>query len=1606
MPIVTTNFIAGRMNKSVDERLLPPGEYVDAMNVRLGSTETTEIGAVENSKGNLQLTTLEFDGVVLSNKARCIGAYEDGAEETIYWFVHDPEYTGVKLSLDLIVSYNANTSALRYHVVTYNTLNFDPSFLVTGVEKIEDLLFFTDGLNPPRKINVTQNYPFPTSGTTTDNTLDIDLNVIVQIPGFEASVTGYTPLPAPTFELLSLPGSENYIEDRFLSFAYRYRYKNNEYSATSLFSNPAFKPSTFKFSVKNFDNEGMLNRFNAVNVSFGTGDSRVQEIDLLFKDSSTNSIYVIERFDKSENGFADNDIQTFLFTNSKIYSVLGQDELLRLYDNVPKKAQALTIMGNRLIFGNYTDGYNITNAAGQDIAMDYTTELVSKSILQQELVDPQLANGTAYTIDPNNTITATNAVIQYDLSEIADKLKQNSVISFDLEFEHSTRSGTSNTDCFLSNNTFKQDEISLSFFCTLQQDYTSVFSFSQSTEFANMIGTVLNTNFEPIATADQGTSLTDKFNAAIVAPSEDCTFTKTLSGIDDQTVQQPFRITATAGSNIISLQIPAFKYVSAGSAGPPVVPQTDYYEYFRIVTGGVQFTSDDDLESLHSNRDFATGIVYMDKFGRASTVLTSDFNTVSVPPANSTSANKIKVVLNNFAPSFATKYKFVVKPSKANYETIFSNFQYTDPTTQVTYFKLEGDNQNKVKTGDILIVKTDTTGPLTRVVKTKVLAVEAEGRNFISNEPVTTTAGGVTGSTQQLAGLYMQIKPSNFRVEIPDDSVIEAGTVSRSSSSTSRCRALVNYPFFTTDPATGATTNYTIPAGSKIIINIRVHRRGRGRRCEEFEWRWEQEFTASQDYTDARRWWNGDNISPDLAQPGAISASGDGTVQTSYLTQLYSYGFNIPCVNNDGTPLGDNSVTFAWGQDVAGDPASKLGLLIKTKKPACGGLSRREIKIDANIVVQRATTLVTFETEPVDASPDVFFDASEAYDIIFDSGSGNYLHQAPTADGDQNQTTTQPLIVTLPFMDCYTFGNGVESFKIRDDLAGRALKMGQRVLSVSNQDFKEADRFADLTYSGIFSSNAGVNNLNEFNLGLVNFKELETSFGPIQKLYARETDILTLQEDKISYVLASKNLISDAAGGGAIVSTPQILGTQIARTDEYGISFNPESFAVHADNYYFTDTKRVAVIRLQGSGQADRLSVISEQGMRSYFRDNFQTALDTQKLGGYDPYMDEYVLSSNDIKVPVPAVVYECGSEFQALNVSTGQTYTVDLTTVIGTADVDYNITSGTVVITAVWSGNTFTTGATSGSGTLQINKTTNTPTNAVITVTPVGGAATYTIQPKCVTGINLTVIKCVINSTFDAGSQIHAEYKWSDGSTISPVDSNTVTLGNNSLVFSFYESQTGIRSQGVYPYDSASLTMRINKQATDDYNWQFPQDNFKFLSSNTLYTNTASDVASLLTAAASNTIPNSLVTNPTGTNINQATVSPSTSPAFTLPTGNQYLYLIYDLRFTSAQDICYSNVSAAEACCQCNVPCDSFLGSTNQSTPNFICSQPVDQQYYYTGDGVEPAIGDLVYSNQQCAGNAPGQTINNLAAGFYKIGGNQYIQVNEFGIIINKVSC
>jgi len=121
------------MNKALDKRIIPEGEYLDALNIRLGSNSISDIGSIENSDGNTKLVDLEFNNIAFGSNAICIGAYEDGAEETIYWFVHQPSgFTQSSTGkIDAVISYNALTGSTTYHLVSCDdgggvntTLNF------------------------------------------------------------------------------------------------------------------------------------------------------------------------------------------------------------------------------------------------------------------------------------------------------------------------------------------------------------------------------------------------------------------------------------------------------------------------------------------------------------------------------------------------------------------------------------------------------------------------------------------------------------------------------------------------------------------------------------------------------------------------------------------------------------------------------------------------------------------------------------------------------------------------------------------------------------------------------------------------------------------------------------------------------------------------------------------------------------------------------------------------------------------------------------------------------------------------------------------------------------------------------------------------------------------------------------------------------------------------------------------------------------------------------------------------------------------------------------------------------------------------------------------
>ena len=1517
MANITRNFIKGRMNKSVDERLIPDGEYVDAINVRMGSTENSEIGVIENTKGNLALTTLQYKGVPLSTDAKCIGAFEDGANETIYWFVHDsnfPVSNDAPLGkIDLIVSYNTLTNQIVYHVISVNkndvitTLNFNSDYLITGVDLVEDLLFFTDNINPPRFINVKRNYPDPALQVIIIPRA-FDYNKQPAILEEELQVIKKPPLLSPSVELQKTTSEETYLEDRFICFAYRYRYADNDYSATSPFSEPAFNPGAFRYSFDSNLNEGMINDYNTARVTVNTGGPLVTGIDLLFKNAQDSTIKIIEKLNKADLGLPDNSDYSFTFDNSEIFTILPDSEILRLYDNVPRLALAQTMMGNRLIYGNYIEGYNLSRGL-QPTKIEYFVDLVSEDNTATEA--PETISDTVYNTPA--TVNVSDGRVDFDFSGInSSDLVKGAIIVFDFTISHSQYGSSALTPNAGQETGFTDIPFSFS----LPKDYNNIYELANSIEFINSVGNNSPRNILPLfdptptnPTSCDGFTLTDVFNCAIPISKTTTSgaVTKYSSGTNGSLTggatpwlnNQPVEIFSSTTSSTIGFRFPYVRYVL--DTADPDNPTQSLVEFYEINSASAVFQLLGDKKSLHSNRNYEVAMVYMDEFGRSSTGLVSDNNTVTIPCRLSDNKNYIKATIptTQIAPEWATHYKFIIKPDQENYNVIYSNIYFTGDDDSMLYFLLEGESSQKIEKGDRLIVKADSLGPAQNCVYATVLDKEVYAKNDITN-----------GNP---AGAYMKLNPNSINVSQNENAVIDYGLKQDTAESSGAC-AVIAYPMH----IPGTFEDYDVPAGSRVVFTLSFRREGglRSGFCEQRVYEINASMVATRDYSDMYAFFEGENFQTILDNPDVDFIEGDptGTIKT-----LWEGKSTL----NKFCTLGENKIFWEQGD------GTTVGSFLKIYGAyACGNFPKgKRGTAAARFVVTRSDDTIIFESEPQDALPNVWYESSDTYEVYeyLDIGTGTRypgLHKGNVDD----QTNTQPAVINTDFFNCYSFGNGAESYKIRDSIVGKTFNLGNRVLTTNEKEFKEADRFADLTYSGVYVQENNVNKLNEFNLGLLNFKPLEQSFGPIQKLFGRETDILTLQEDRISYVLQGKNLLSDAAGGSALTSVPEVLGKQIARVEEYGISNNPESFVQWGADKYFTDAKRGAVIQLKGSSaQNERLTVISEQGMRSWFRDLFIDSFETQKLGGFDPYMDEYVLSSNDILKPSEVECDPCGvgKTFKVIE-QEATTYCVNVGEFVGDIDIEYQVIEDSATlpgfsINANYNGIDYDTGTVTVGGTLTFPKQSVSEQFVYITVLT-NDTTTLQVLVNCPDAEEITIVNVCFTGDDEAGMYIHNEYRWTDGTFTSPLHSESVEFatGTNNPLVSQYQEVAGRQGGGIIPSDTATVRLICNKLATDDFVFDETSDRFKYLRTNTLYDNTDVDMQALL--AAIDAVPPTPIPPAGGVAtpiIN--TGAPNTYYAeFDMPATGSYLYLVWDYRtITETTDLCYG-ATESNACCLC----------------------------------------------------------------------------------------
>ncbi len=351
MPEIKRVFNASRMNQDLDDRLVVPGEYREALNINVSKSEGSDIGAIENLKGNKEIVSTSISG------AKTIGVLRDNGNEKIYYFItnndsYDHSNSSAKQHQIIEYDQRANKSII---LVNSNALNFHTQFPITGVNLVDTLLFFTDDRNPPRKINVdtARNEPGKYNlATNIDNLI---------------SVAKFAPYSAA--DILALSNTDetgavitsNFLENKLVRFSYRYQFDDGEYSVLAPFTPICFSRlgNTDTINTSTIADFGEIETFvNAVksvqlSVPVPTGYG-ITGVELIYKETGSSTLYVVE--DKTVTTESS---VNFFYKSQDPFKTLPSDQLTRVSDAVPKKAKSQELAGGRLIYGNFLQNFDI-----------------------------------------------------------------------------------------------------------------------------------------------------------------------------------------------------------------------------------------------------------------------------------------------------------------------------------------------------------------------------------------------------------------------------------------------------------------------------------------------------------------------------------------------------------------------------------------------------------------------------------------------------------------------------------------------------------------------------------------------------------------------------------------------------------------------------------------------------------------------------------------------------------------------------------------------------------------------------------------------------------------------------------------------------------------------------------------------------------------------------------------------------------------------------------------------------------------------------------------------------------------------------------------------
>jgi hypothetical protein len=1229
MADITRTFEKAIMNQDLDERLLPNGMYRDATNVTVFSYASGNIGAVQNGLGNtLKGNIASAVTTPIITNAIVIGAVAYEPKSLIYWLVTCDQFDG-------IFEYNIQTlQTIRVLQCSKpnpgSPLNFNKDHIVTGINYIEgqddnNYLFWTDNYNQPRKININR-----CKGYLADDPLIAkDINVILA-----------PPLNSP-YVLMSQdnnPDSTN-LKEKFVYFSYRYKYSDNEYSSMAPFSAVGFNAGSFGIDYETGDNLGMVNKTNRIDIHFETGNEFVTEIQLLVRDTRSLNVMIIESFNKNDLNIPNNSTHSFTFRNNKIYGTLSNDQVTRLFDNVPLKSLAQDFIGSRLIYGNYLQFRNISDCNDVDISMNFTVQYASETITDNNpkrsfRSDRDYEVGIVYTDEFGRMTTVLTPALSNLNNILSNSVyippsQSNTANSLQVEIKHAPPCWATNYRLVI-----KQPK----------HDYYNIFPRIYVSQGLFRYFLINESDRDKFAVGDYII-----VKAAANGPTHS---NKQYKILEFELKAAGFVINAPEGLYFKIKIDPNEAFLFPASGSQAFSWTTQAANQLNCSTGNERNSRPPaNIVAQYTSKPVFYGSSGSDS-GALSTVITNQFTTGSptLPVLSAASIN-----FKYFA-RHDLRYTIEIKPG--------NKFNYT--------VDLYGTS-NWIEANDVPIV----VGQVYRI-KVPSPSYGGYGTIYPSNPINNPNALG--------AAFFIQFNGSSYSVgdrwKISGRSMASGfggGNYFGSSSITNS--GVTDYSEGQNGGMAIVSGGFSGPVYAGASISIRV----KNDRWNSNAYSALQTFTSPQEYKNIEEW---------FVESGAFasfqSTDTNGVSQGSkpiWFRETSGPVLILPPISGNGN--NSNTTTI-----VPTSPRISMFMMGYGNRQNC-----RQNIFEVEFIVNQITpsSAIICETVPLETDVDIFHELSKTYPIINKkhisrwffstrsiSGGGTRLRQttkewahyfsvgetvylktngvvpntqftivsipdrysivvnpaisvSPSFPGsvsytlyEQDQTSvTNAAKIQINYpkypnsnYNSFTYKSGLESYRIKDAFNAAKMEYSIRATTII-EDYEEERKFASLTYSGVFQATTSTNRLNEFNLSLANFKNLDKRYGGVQKLKARDTDLLTLHQDKVTSVLYGKNLLYDAVGGSQIASIPEVLGNQVAYPGEFGISNNPESFATWGDVSYFADEKRGSVLKLVGT----EVSEISNLGMGSFWIDTMRLNPANFKFGGFDPYNGLYFLS-------------------------------------------------------------------------------------------------------------------------------------------------------------------------------------------------------------------------------------------------------------------------------------------------------------------------------------------------------------------------------------------